>query len=205
MTLGASSVIDFDAIGTPLTAPSYVIASYVGALTGTFGTVTDLLFGYALAYNYNNGVTSTNLALVKTPYATWIGTFYPGVTDLAIVGPTADPDHDGIANLIENQLGTSPSASSPGLVQVSSTGTSVTFQHSRADAPLVGSVAAYEWSTNLTAWNAAGATSGGVTVTITPSVLIDNPSPANDVIQVVAAVTGGTANKLFVRFKNTLP
>lgn len=205
LTLGASSVLDFNAIGTALTAPSYVIASYAGTLSGTFGTVTELPFGYSLVYNYNNGDTSTNIALVKTPYATWIGTFYPGVTDLAIVGPTADPDHDGIANIIENQLGTSPAASSPGLVQVSSTDTAITFQHSRADAPLAGSTTAYEWSTNLSTWNASGATSGGVTVTITPSVLTNNASPANDVIQVVAAVTGGTTSPLFVRLKITGP
>ena len=205
LTLGAAAVIDFDSIGAPLTAPFYVIASYVGALTGTFATVTDLPFGYALAYNYNNGVTSTNIALVKTPYAVWIDTFYPGVSDPAIVGPTADPDHDGIANLIENQLGTSPAVSSPGLVQVSATGTSVTFQHTRADAPLAGYPTSYEWSSDLTAWRASGATSGGVTVTITSSTLTDNPSPANDVIRVVAAVTGGTTGKLFVRIKTIVP
>jgi autotransporter-associated beta strand protein len=108
LTLGASSVLDFDSTGTALTASSYVIASYVGALTGTFGTVTDLPFGYTLVYNYNNGVTSTNIALVKTPYATWIGTFYPGVTDLAIVGPAADPDGDGESNAMEFAHGGTP-------------------------------------------------------------------------------------------------
>lgn len=86
-----------------------------------------------------------------------------------------------------------------------SNATSLTFRHSRADAPVAGYTASYEWSTDLTGWQASGATVGGVTVTITPTVMTDNPSPANDVIQVVATVTTGIAPKLFVRLKATLP
>jgi autotransporter-associated beta strand protein len=206
LVLDVASIIDFDPVGSPLTLPAYPIASY-GSLTGTFATVTDLPAGYTLVYNYNNGVSSNNIALVKSadPYGTWIGTFFPGVTDPAIVGPTADPDRDGIANIIENQFGTNPSASNPGLVQVSSSPSSLTFQHSRADAPLAGYATAYEWSANLVDWNASGATHGGVTVNITSAVVADNPPPANDVVGVVASVSGGSTSKLFVRFKATIP
>ena len=110
LTLGASSVLDFDSTGTALSAPSYVIASYGGALTGTFGTVTDLPPGYALVYNYDNGVTTTNIALVKTatPYELWIGTFYPGETKPAIIGADADPDGDGESNAMEFAHGGKP-------------------------------------------------------------------------------------------------
>lgn len=107
LTLGAASVLDFDAIGSPLTAPAYVIASYAGTLTGTFASVTDLPPGYALVYNYNNGVNSQNIALVS-PFATWIATFYPGETDPLIVGPGADPDGDGQSNSMEFVLGGTP-------------------------------------------------------------------------------------------------
>lgn len=207
LALGTASIIDFDSTGTPLTAPVYVIATYEGALTGTFATVTDLPAGYSLVYNYDNGVTTGNIALVKAadPYAAWIATFYPGVTDPAIVGLKADPDHDGIANIIENQFGTSPGASSPGLVHVSSTGNSVIFQHTRADSPLAGYTTGYEWSADLAAWHPSGASSGGTTVTITPSVFTDNASPASDVIRVVATATSGAASSLFVRFKVAAP
>lgn len=107
LSLGAASTIDFDATGSPLTAPVYVIATYT-SLTGTFATVTDLPAGYRLAYNYDNGVTTNNLALVKLPFELWISGFYPGVTDLAIVGPNADPDHDGQSNAMEFVLGGTP-------------------------------------------------------------------------------------------------
>jgi autotransporter-associated beta strand protein len=107
LTLGAASVLDFDAIGSPLTAPAYVIASYAGSLTGTFASVTDLPAGYALVYNYNNGVNSQNIAVVSA-FATWIATFYPGVTDPLVVGPGADPDGDGQSNSMEFILGGTP-------------------------------------------------------------------------------------------------
>lgn len=110
LTLGASSVLDFNAIGTALTAPSYVIASYGGTLTGTFGTVTDLPPGYSLVYNFDNGVTSTNIALVKTasPFGLWIDTYFPGETNPAIIGAAADPDGDGESNAVEFALGGTP-------------------------------------------------------------------------------------------------
>lgn len=107
LTLGAASTLDFNSIGTPLTAASYVIASDAGTLTGTFGTVTDLPPGYSLVYNFNNGVTSTNIALVKTasPYGLWIDTYFPGQTNPAIIGAAADPDGDGESNALEFALG----------------------------------------------------------------------------------------------------
>ena len=205
LTLGTLSTLDFAAAGSSLAGPAYVIASYV-TLTGTFGTVTNLPPGYQLVYNYNNGVNSNNIALVQLPpYQFWISQFYPGVSDPTIIGPGADPDHDGISNMLESQLGTNPSVSSPGLVAVSATGNSLTLRHSRADVPVPGVTLTYQWSTDLASWNDSGTTAGGVTVTITPSVLTDNPSPANDVIQVVATVTGGSASGLFVRIKTTTP
>lgn len=109
LTLGAASIIDFDATGPALTAPAYVIATYA-TLSGTFGTVTDLPAGYSLTYNHDNGVTATNIALVKTAtsFATWIDGFYPGISDTDIVGPNADPDHDGQSNAVEFVLGGTP-------------------------------------------------------------------------------------------------
>lgn len=205
LTLGATSILGFNAIGTALSAAAYVIASYAAPLTGTFGTVTDLPPGYKLVYNYDNGINSNNIALVQLPFESWIGKYYPGVTDPAIVGPAADPDHDGVSNLIESQLGTNPSVSSPGLLLVSSSGNSLTFQHSRADVPVAGVTVSYQWSTDLASWHDSGASVGGISVTITPSVLTDNPSPASDVIQVVATVSGGTASKVFVRLRATYP
>lgn len=108
LTLGAASILDFDSIGAALTQPYHVIASYTGTLTGTFATTTDLPAGYKLVYGFDNGSTSTNIALVKAPYDSWIATFYPGSSDAGLIGPSADPDGDGQSNIMEFALGGIP-------------------------------------------------------------------------------------------------
>ena len=42
------------------------------------------------------------------PFADWIGDYFPGETDVAVVGPDADPDGDGQSNLVEFALGGVP-------------------------------------------------------------------------------------------------
>lgn len=43
-------------------------------------------------------------------YTTWIDGFFPGETNAAIIGGTADPDKDGIANAVEMVLGGNPAS-----------------------------------------------------------------------------------------------
>ncbi len=95
--------------GTP-TAQAYIIATY-GTLTGTFATLPTLPAGYSVNYHYNG---SNEVAIVRPPNAfdTWINTYFPGVTDQSIVGPTADPDGDGYQNSLEFALGGVPNDAS---------------------------------------------------------------------------------------------
>lgn len=51
LTLGASSVLDLDALAGPADDGAYVIATY-GTLAGTFGSVLDLPSGYSINYSY---------------------------------------------------------------------------------------------------------------------------------------------------------
>jgi autotransporter-associated beta strand protein len=107
LTISPGAVLDFNELSAP-TAPVYVIASY-GSLSGTF-TVQDLPAGYSLDYAYNNGLNTKNIALVQdsTPFSSWMATYFPGETDLAIIGSTADPDGDGQSNAVEFALGGVP-------------------------------------------------------------------------------------------------
>jgi len=88
----------------------YIIATYTGSTPAPFASTSGLPAGYTVNYAYNNGVSSTNVAIVApaTPFSTWASSFYPGETDLSIVGPTADPDGDGQPNSLEFALGGAP-------------------------------------------------------------------------------------------------
>lgn len=62
-----NATVDFNQLGSSLDDPFYVFATY-GSLGGTqFANVTDLPSGYNINYAYNDGFTSTNIALVAVP------------------------------------------------------------------------------------------------------------------------------------------
>lgn len=196
LTLGVSSALVFESAGSPLGGAVHVIATTT-ARSGTFANVTGLPTGYELAYS------NTAIYLIHTDYKSWIAGHFPGITDLAIVGPGADPDGDELANMTENLLGTNPTAGNRGLEVVSTSMNSLTFHHSRADAAFQSFTGSYEWSPDLMNWNSPGETAGGVTVNLAASVWQDNPPPNSDIMQVVVSVTGGDASTIFVRHKTT--
>ena len=79
------------------TAASYTIATYTGALTGTFTASPALPAGYALDYT-----TPNQIKLVKAGFASWItGTFANGTVPGGQQGENDDPDGDGASNLVE--------------------------------------------------------------------------------------------------------
>lgn len=90
-----------NAIGT------FPIITYTGARTGS-GLVIGAMPG-GLYYSVSTSMPGVvNLIVSATPpagFANWQGTTWPGVTDVNIIGPQADPDSDGIQNLIEYALG----------------------------------------------------------------------------------------------------
>lgn len=63
IALGASSTVEFSQLGSSLTGPSYVFATYGGTLTGTFGNIVDLPVGYEINYAFSGN----NIALVVVP------------------------------------------------------------------------------------------------------------------------------------------
>ena len=199
LAIGAGAVLQFNALGPPLAGIVHVVANFPSS-TGSFSTA-GLPAGYSLVHAANS------IYLMESSYAAVMASAFPGVTDLAIIGPSADPDGDGNPNAMETYFGTNPSLASsrPGLVATGVAGPVFTFTHSIADAPPSGFTPAYEWSVDLTNWHDSGESAGGTTVVISSSLQTDNPSPQNDVMGVTATVTAGTAPELFVRFKGTLP
>lgn len=115
LTLGAASAVNVDGIGT-LTAPFYTLASGASGVSGTFATVTGIPSGYSLVYNHNNGSGSPVVALRSnsaTAHDTWAASF--GLSGAA-AGTNADPDNDGVKNLVEFGQGSNPTQFSTGPV-----------------------------------------------------------------------------------------
>ena len=142
------------------------------------------------------GSTFDSVTLGSTPpntFATWIGGYPVGLLN----GFTDDPDNDGLDNGVENFLGTNPSISNPGVSRVSLSGSTLSFQHPQNATPASNIAASYLWSTDLVSWQESGATSGGTTVTFTPS----TNDPTLGITTVSGAITGTAPAKVFVRLR----
>jgi hypothetical protein len=134
-------------------------------------------------------------------FADWIAGF-PALG--AATGFTDDPDGDGIENGIENYLGSNPSQPGIALTGVSSSAASITFRHTRSNNVAADVTAIYQWSSDLVNWFTSGQTSGeGTVATITPTVITDTDTPANDLIEVTVTVSGGSTARVFARIQGS--
>lgn len=200
--------LDVATLAGGATLPVYVIVNSASAITGTaFASVTGIPSGYTLTYNYNDGVDSNNIALVSgtaSPFASWTASNGLVGGDAA---PGADPDADGLSNLIEFIVGgqpnpANPNASSSALVPTQEIiGSNLVFTYRRADLSTTeaGLVITAEFGTNLSAWTTAVNGVGGVTITETP----DGFGSGIDKVEV--SIPMGTETELFARLKAVLP
>jgi subtilisin-like proprotein convertase family protein len=152
-------------------------------------------------YNPQGEVVSTSftLAIGTTggDFAAWIAG-YPAAGLLN--GRLDDPDADGLPNAVENLLGSSPTAASPGLQQVSANGSSLVFHHTFAAQPASDVTGSYEWSPDLVQWHASGAQAGGGVITITSQTVTDPVHPQGWK-RVTATATPGVPPQWFVRLR----
>ncbi len=93
--------------GGAATAASYEIFTTTGSIVGNFASVPA-----GVEYTISGG--TITLTKVGTPFQSFIGGYFPGVTDQAIVGPDADPDNDGSSNQVEFALGGIPNKGGDG-------------------------------------------------------------------------------------------
>lgn len=141
---------------------------------------------------------ATNMLTVPNTLSDWIAGFDVG----AETGVNGDFDNDGMANAVENILGSDPSVFNSGLSAVSSTANSVTFRHTLSATPASDLTASYEWSTDLATWVPDGGSNGTVAVSFgAPSVIIAGPP---DMVE-VTATADGPLGTLFARLKVTNP
>ncbi len=148
------------AIRGTATAPEYVIASF-GSLTGT-ATVTGLPIGYQLIYDPANR--QIRLSALSVGFVGWISN--SGASDTAA---TADPDRDGIPNLVEYVLngGDAVVADPTILPRPGATASHFTFTFLRRT--LASDVAQiFQYGSSLSAWTDLPLVHGGY-VTVSPA------------------------------------
>ena len=113
----------------------------------------------------------------------------------ADAGFNADPDNDGIPNGLESFLGTLPGSHSGGMSAIAKIANGLSMQHSRNSAVYDDVTASYEWSSDLSTWNASGATVGGSTVTI----IAQDNTPSTGTSTATATVSGTELDTVFIK------
>ena len=179
--LAAGSTLPAD---LTLNATTGLISGTVNsAATGSFNVVIE-------RYNSNGGLTSQSFTLTvgtDLTYSTWIA----GFSGLSSTDGDADPDSDGLKNLIEFHLGLNPGTTNSGAITTERTATALSITYRRAKG-LTGTTAVVEWSDTLAeTWSSAG---------VTEQILEDN---ANDqLVKASVALTEGDTKK-FIHLKVT--
>ena len=131
------------------------------------------------------------------PYVAWIESFTPNplLPDDASKLPTADPDGDGIANLMEYVLaGGNPVVPSLSILPtVASVGDDLVLSYTRNDESEADTTQVGQWTTDLTIWN-----------DVVPVVVNENGALADD-MTVTVPKSNAVNGKLFLRLKVTMP
>ena len=188
---------------------------------GSFGTdgssdadLPDLGSGLVWQFDYATGtLTVANSA----SYASWINSYFPGETNPAIIGATADPDNDSIANAVEMVIGGNPATSMDTallptieLVNADPDGDTtfadyLLFTYRRTDLSVTAGVTSgCETDTDLVApWTAATG-APGVVILVNDNYTFTPPAPA-DTDRVRVYVPRGANTTLFGRLNVVVP
>jgi len=151
-----------------------------------------------------SGVVSAVLPSPASAYTTWIDSFNPPLTNALDRAEGADPDMDGIDNLMEFVLNGNPSVSSQAILPtLNASGANFVFSFTRR-ADSAGDVAQiFEYSTDLVDWT----TKAPIAIPTTPGVSgfvtvgASTGTPPNEVQAVSISIPKGSDTKLFGRLK----
>ena len=194
VSLASGTTLNLNFSGTDTVRSFYINGVQQNA--GTWGSLTSS------ATNKIALITSTGILLVSSGPETFENWASQQGLGGANASATADPDNDGMDNLLEFVLGGNPTTSDAASVQPISNyaGGSLTVRFKRSDASEGLMTLTVEYSTDLLNWTsipvgATSAVSGGTTVIITEN------GTANDSVSV--AIQAGANTKLFARVRAT--
>ncbi len=153
--------------------------------------------------------TSTNLTWTPLPVITWrIQKFGANASNETISGDLADPDRDGLANLIEFVIGGQPDPAVAGANSnhLSPTATIIgdglvfTFRRSTVSLSQPGIAIKVEYGSELAGWQTATAGANGVTTAVTSGI-----EPGMDEVKVRIPRSLAPGAKFFVRLNVMMP
>lgn len=141
---------------------------------------------------YDNLAITAITAVIADPFAVWMATNFPEI-EAPDNAPTADPDQDGIPNLVEYVLqGGNPSDFNTAILPtLDASGENFIFTYLRRTAA-TGTTQIFQYGSNLSDWTDVPVNNGGL-VAIT--------SPEAGIEQVDITVAKGTETKLFGRLQ----
>jgi hypothetical protein len=195
-TFGAAGTVEFALDLYRILAKTSVSGQVLGELrVGSFeGTVTINTAGKVSFISQGTA----------TPLQTWALTF-PALDTEAKRLPNADPDNDGLTNLMEFILNGNPGTADTSVApKLNASGTDFVFSFNRRDDSEASSTVLFQYSSDLTNWNdvTVGA-SGGVVGAASIAVAENGADP--DAISVTLPKTTAGGGKLFGRLKVNQP
>ncbi len=145
------------------------------------------------------GAISAVTSSPSTPFDSWIGTF-PSLSNPADKLPTADPDGDGVNNLLEFVLDGNPATPNPAIVPtLNAAGADFIFAFNRRDDSESEASVVFEYGSDLIGWTPVPIGTGSEVVGA--ATIAINEAGSTDAISVTLSKTVAPSGKLFGRLK----
>jgi hypothetical protein len=196
--------------------PGAAFSVFTGGIQNNFGKGAEVLVDVqrmvpSTATTYvttvgiaSNGAVRLFTAPTSTPFETWALTF-PALNTAEKRLPSADPDNDGLTNLMEFVLNGNPGTSdSPSIAPtLDASGNSFVFEFDRRDDSVAGNTLTFQYGESLTSWTsvpigATGETVGAASIAIATA---SNP----DIVTITVPKSVSPSGKLFGRLRVTQP
>ncbi len=196
-TFGAAGSVEF-------ALDLYRILGKTGLPGQVAGNLRQGSFEGTVTVNSSGMVSFISQGAAGTPFQAWTLTF-PALDTAAKRLPTADPDNDGLNNLMEFVLNGNPGISNPSIAPtLDASGSSFIFTFNRRDDSETGSTLRFQYGTDLTGWTDATIGTGNGIVGSATIVVTENATNP-DAISVSVPKTVAPGGKLFGRLFYTQP